>query len=104
MVGVKEPLFSQERRYKSLYGYEIFSYAAKKIDLNYEHLIPFSFFVGFGPRSYKNVYLHFFKSLACLAMQTETIVKKIMQLTSQKKNLPKFVMNQALNNNTGRSF
>ena len=32
----------------------------------------FSFFVGFGQQSYE-------KSLACLALQTETIVKKITQ-------------------------
>ena len=61
----------------------------------------FSFFVGFGQQSYE-------KSLACLALQTETIVKKITQLTSQKpknpKCLPKFEMNRALNSNTGRSF
>ena len=39
----------------------------------------------------------FFKSLACLALQTETIVKKIMQpkLSKTKTKLPKYVMRRA---------
>ena len=45
-------------------------------------LSHFSFFVGFG-RSYENMKIlclfTFFKSLACLALQTETIIKKITQ-------------------------
>ena len=55
-------------------------------NLLFELFIPFSFsfFVGYGRRSYENVYLHFFKSLACLALQSETIVKKITQPKSPK--------------------
>ena len=54
-----------------------------------ELFIPFFFvifFVDFGQRSYENVYLHFFKSLACLALQIETMVKKITQLILPKTN------------------
>ena len=37
------------------------------------------------------IYIYIFKSLACLALQTETIVKKITQTK-----LPKYVMSRAL--------
>ena len=40
----------------------------------------------------------FFKSLACLALQTETIVKKnhATEVTKRKTKIPKFVLNQAV--------
>ena len=44
----------------------------------------------------KYVFLHFFKSLARLSLQTETIVKKITQPKLRKTKLPKYVMNWAL--------
>ena len=46
-----------------------------------ELFIPFLFFVfrWFWPTKLQKCLLTFFKSLACLALQTETIVKKITQ-------------------------
>ena len=63
--------------------------------------IPF-FVFGFGRHSYKNtkilrnMFVYIFKSLALLALQTETIVKKITQpkLPKTKMNLPKFIMSR----------
>ena len=48
---------------------------------NNELFIPFSlfFFRWFWPTNLRKCLFTFFKSLACLALQTETIVKKITQ-------------------------
>ena len=49
------------------------------------------------PEYYVICLFTFFKCLACLALQTETIVKKITQpkLPKMKKELPKYVMSRA---------
>ena len=61
----------------------------------YSRLMSFSshfcflFFRWLWPTNLRNVYLHFFKSLACLDLQMETIVKKITQpMLPKTKNEP----------------
>ena len=53
------------------------------LHVSYELFIPFSFFVGFGWQSYE-CFFTFFKSLAFLALETETIVKKLTKPKSPK--------------------
>ena len=54
MYWVKETLFFQERRYKSFYGYEIFSYTTKQAHISYEakprglNFVQFVLFVVIG--------------------------------------------------------
>ena len=51
-----------------------------------EHFIPYSLFIfhWLRPTKLRKCLFTFFKSLACLALQTETIVKKITQPKSPK--------------------
>ena len=55
-----------------------------RINKTHELFIPFSFFIfcWFWPMMLRKCLFTFFKSFACLALQMETIVKKITQPTS----------------------
>ena len=51
--------------------------------------------VGWNAQKLRKCLFTFFKSLACLALQTETIIKKITQPKLPKTKLPIYVLSQA---------
>mgnify|MGYP001294397065 CR=1 FL=1 len=60
-----------------------------------ELFIPFSFFVAFGRRIYKNVYLHFLKVFSVLPCKQKPSLKKSRNLC-YKKQKTKYVMSRAI--------